>query len=190
MNRTLLLSTATTLLPAASWAQAATPSSVDLSPVVQPLLAVIGTVIAGLLAIYVPKALAAFQTYTGIQLTDQQRAVILGAVQTAAGNLETQLDQGALKVAHINIANATVRSEAVAAINAVPDAMAALNMTTDGVARMIVGAVDTAAHGQAALGLPPLGVNAVQGPATAAALPTAVAAPVGGMPPNPPVAVV
>jgi hypothetical protein len=147
--KTLLLSTAVFILPAAAWAQATTSPGVDLSPIVQPILAVTGAVIAGLLALYVPKALAAFQTYTGIQLTDQQRAVILGAVQTAAGNLETQLDQGALKVAHINVSNATVRSEAVAAINAVPDAMAALNMTTDGVARMIVGAVDTAAHGQA-----------------------------------------
>jgi hypothetical protein len=187
--KTLLLSTAVFILPAAAWAQAATSPGVDLSPIVQPILAVTGAVITGLLAIYVPKGIAAFQTYTGIQLTDQQRAIILGAVQTAAGNLETQLDQGALRVAHINIANATVRSEAVAAINAVPDAMAALNMTTDGVARMIVGKVDTAAHGQAVSSPQAgIGVNAVQGPATAAALPTAVAAPVGGLPPNPPVA--
>jgi hypothetical protein len=147
--KSLLLSTAATLLPAVAWAQTATSPGVDLSPVMQPVLAVIGTVIAGLLAIYVPKGLAAFQARTGIELTDQQRTVILGAVQTAAGNLETQLDQGAIKVAHINISNATVRSEALAAINAVPDAMAALNMTTDGVARMIIGKVDTAAHGQA-----------------------------------------
>lgn len=148
----LLLSTAAVLLPVAAWAQAVAPAStsLDLSPIVQPILAVIGATITGLLAIYVPKGIAAFQARTGIQLTDQQRAVILGAVQTAAGNLETQLDQGAIKVAHINISNATVRSEAVAAISAVPTAMAALNMTTDGVARMIIGKVDTAAHGQAA----------------------------------------
>jgi hypothetical protein len=125
----------------------ANASTLDLSVIVQPILAVTGAVIASLLAIYVPKALAAFQARTNIQLTDQQRATVLGAVRTAAGVIETSLDQGVLRVAHVDIANPTVRAEAAAAINAVPVAAAALNMTVDGVARMIVGAVDTGAHG-------------------------------------------
>jgi hypothetical protein len=126
----------------------------DFSAVVQPILAVIGTVIAGLLTVYVPKALAAFQARTKIQLTDQQRATVLGAVRTAAGVIETTLDQGALRLAHVNVTNATVRDEATAAINAVPVAAAALNMTVDGMARMIVGAVDTGAHGVVARVVP------------------------------------
>jgi hypothetical protein len=125
----------------------ASTGTIDLSAIVQPLLAVIGTVISGLLAIYVPRGLAAFQARTGIELTDQQRAVVLGAVRTAAGVVETKLDQGVMRAGHVEVANPMVRAEAVAAINAVPVAAAALNMTVDGVARMIVGAVDTASHG-------------------------------------------
>ncbi len=124
-------------------------TAVDLFAIAQPILAVAGTVIASLLTIYVPRGLALLQKRTNIQLTDQQRATMLGAVQTAAGVIETTLDQGVLRLAHINISNPTVRAEATAAINAVPVAAAALNMTVDGVARMIVGAIDTNAHGLA-----------------------------------------
>lgn len=122
-------------------------TTIDLTPIVQPILAVIGAVIAGLLAIYAPRALDAFAARTKIQLTDQQRAAFLGAVQTGAGVIETQLDQGILKVAHVDVANPAIRDEARAVINAVPIAAGALNMTIDGTARMIVGAIDTGAHG-------------------------------------------
>ena len=120
---------------------------IDLTPIAQPIIAIAGTVLTGLAAVYVPKALAAFEARTKIQLTDQQRATVLGAVTTAAGMLETRLDQGAMVDAHINVGNATVQAEAQAAINAVPQAMAALQMTPDSVARMIVGKVDTGTHG-------------------------------------------
>lgn len=116
----------------------------DLTPVVQPILAALGMVMTGMFAVYVPKAIDAFTKRTGVIVTEQQRATVLGAVQTAAGVLETKLDQGALSVAHINVSNPSVLAQASAAIAAVPQAAAALGMTTDGVARMIVGAVDTA----------------------------------------------
>ena len=132
---------------AQSGASAGTPV---LAMIMQPIFAAIGTVIATVLAVYVPKALAAFLAQTRIQLTDQQRATVLGAVRTAAGMIETNLDQGAIRMAHVDIANPAVRAEAVNAINAVPIASAALNMTVDGMARMIVGAVDTRTHGVAA----------------------------------------
>lgn len=116
---------------------------IDLTPVIQPVLDVAGIVITAELAIYVPKALAAFMARTSVALTDQQRSAVIGAVATAAGVLETKLDQGALQVAHIDVGSAAVQAEAQAAINAVPMAMAALQMTPAGVARMIVGAVNT-----------------------------------------------
>lgn len=121
--------------------------SVDLTPVVEPILAAAGTVVTALLAIYIPKLLAVFVAWTGVALTDQQRSQVLGAVNTAAGMIETKLDQGALKLAHVEIANDQIRAEAQAAIAAVPNAAAALGMTEEGVARMIVGKVDTGAHG-------------------------------------------
>jgi hypothetical protein len=130
------------------------PTPIDFTPIVQPILAAIGAVIASLLAIYVPKAIAAFQVRTEIELTDQQRATVLGAVQTAAGMVETKLDQGVMQVAHVNVANEQIRTEARAAMAAVPVATAALNMTVDGVARMIVGAVDTSPARQVATPAP------------------------------------
>ena len=136
------------IVPHPALAQTAAPvfaqnTASALALVVQPLFAVIGTVIAGVLAIYVPRALAAFEARTRIVLTDQQRATVLGAVQTAAGMIETTLDQGAMLMAHVGIASPAVRAEAANAIKMVPVAAGALNMTVDGMARMIVGAVET-----------------------------------------------
>ena len=129
-------------------------SAVDLTPITTPIMTVLGTIITGLLVIYVPKALDVFQRLAGVQLTEQQRQTILGAVQTAAGKIETKLDQGMLQVSHVTVDNPTVQGEAQAAINAVPTAAAALGMTVGGVARMIVGRADTASHGVAAPAAP------------------------------------
>jgi len=121
--------------------------TLDLTPIVQPILAAVGTVLATLTAIYVPKAVAAFEARTGVILTENQRKTVLDAVQTGAGVLETALDKGALKVEHIEVGTSEVTQQAQAVLNAVPNAAAALGLSVDGVARMIVGAVDTGAHG-------------------------------------------
>jgi hypothetical protein len=122
----------------------------DLTPIVQPVLAVTALVFTGMLKVYIPKALDAFQTWTGVQLTTLQRQQVLGAVQTAAGMIETQLDTGVLTAAHMHIDDPSVRFEAQAVLAAVPKAALALDLTVDNVARMIVGKVDTSAHGAAA----------------------------------------
>jgi hypothetical protein len=137
---------------------------IDMTPVLQPILTVLGTVITGLLVIYIPRAIAAFEARTGIQLTDQQRAIVLGSVQTAVGAIETKLDQKVLSVAHVTVDNSVVREQAAAAIAAVPDAAAALGMTVDGVSRMIVGKTDTAAHGPDAPSVVPAIVKVVTEP--------------------------
>lgn len=118
-------------------------ASVDLTPIIEPIMALIGATITGLIAVYVPRALNAFEKRTGIQLTENQRKTVQDAVGTAAGVLETDLDKGALRVAHININNPEIQKQAQAVINAVPKDAAALGMTVDGVARMIVGATNT-----------------------------------------------
>ena len=117
--------------------------TLDLTGVFHIILSVLGTILSILLPIYVPKIVDAFVTRNNIHLTDQQRATVIGAVQTAAGNLETKIDQGVMSVSQVHIADPTVGAQAQAAINAVPNAMAALGMTPDSVARMIVGATDT-----------------------------------------------
>lgn len=115
----------------------------DLQVIVHPILEVIGLLIAAFISAYVPRAINALALWAKVKLTDQQRAIMLGAVQTAVGKIETKLDQKALSVAHITIDDPTVRAEAQAAIEAVSSTARALNVTTDGVARMIVGKVDT-----------------------------------------------
>ena len=144
------------LVPARGWARGGKPE-----PIAQPQRALDlnglaclirrklhGHVLRNLCLLYTsPKAFAAFETRIGIQLTDQQRATVLGAVRTAAGMIETMLDQGSMRLAHVDVANPAVRAEAANAINSVPKAAAALNMTVDGAARMIVGAVNTRLHG-------------------------------------------
>ena len=131
-------------------------ASLDLTPILTPIIQIVGIVVGVLVTAYVPIAIAAFQKRTGIELTDQQRATVLGAVQTAAGTLETKLDQGIMSVSQVHVADAEVRDQAQKAINAVPDAMKALGMTPDSVARIIVGKVDTATHGPEAVAVAPL----------------------------------
>lgn len=121
-------------------------SVLDLTPIVQPILAGAGAIIAGFATIYVPKIFKAFEDRTGIMISAQNYTAMVGAVNTAAGMLETDLDKGILQVSHINVSNPSVLIQAQAAIAAVPKVAADLNMTVSGVARMIVGAVDTSAH--------------------------------------------
>jgi len=137
---------------------------IDLSPIIQPVLGVCGLVITGLAGVYVPKAIEAFQTRTGIILTGQQQATVLAAVQTAKGVIETELDRGAMAVAHVNVGNAKIQDQANAVLAAVPNAAAAMGMTQAGVARMIVGAVDTATHGPqtVAANLTPVALGAMR----------------------------
>lgn len=120
--------------------------SVDLTTIIQAFEGVLATVITGLIITYVPKALAAFQAHTGVVLTENQRQTFLDATKTAAGILETRLDQGLMSIEHINITNAAVAAQAQAVINAVPRAAAALGMTQAATTRILIGMVDTAAH--------------------------------------------
>lgn len=121
-------------------------SSVDLTTIIQAFEGVLATVITGLIITYVPKALAAFQAHTGVVLTENQRQTFLDAAKTAAGIIETRIDQGLMGIEHVNITNWAIANQAQAVINAVPRAAAALGMTQDATARILIGMVDTAAH--------------------------------------------
>jgi hypothetical protein len=114
-----------------------------LQPVLQTLMAASATVVTTLVAIYGPRAIAALEQRTNTQFSEQQRSVILGAIDTAAGVLQTKLDQGILKVGDVSPINPSVLEQASQAINSVPAAMAFHGQTISSVARMIVGAVDT-----------------------------------------------
>ncbi len=118
-------------------------TAADFDPIIQSVIAGIGLAIAGLIGVYVPKAIAAFERRTGIQLTAQQQATVMGAAATGAGIIQTMLDQGRMKLEHVTVDNPTVRAEAAAAINRVPNAAAALDKSVPSMAATIVGLVDT-----------------------------------------------
>lgn len=115
----------------------------DWAPVIQAVIAGIALVLTTLIGIYVPKAIAAFERRTGVAVTDQERAAVMGAVTTAAGLLQTKLDQGVLKIGDITPTSPAVVGEANKALDRVPDSAAAQGTTAMAAAAMIAARVDT-----------------------------------------------
>jgi hypothetical protein len=115
----------------------------DFAPIIQAIIAGIAAVIAALIAIYVPKAIAAFEARTGVAVTEQERAAVMGAVTTAAGILQNKLAQGVLRISDITPANPAVLGEANMALNRVPVSAANQGTTPAAAAVMIAARVDT-----------------------------------------------
>lgn len=163
---------------------AAPSNTLDVTGIVQAVLETAALVIAGLIARFVPRLIDILQQRTGIMLTAQQRQTVLHGVQTAAGIIETQIDQGLIQVSHVRIDNPAVLAQARHVIEAVPMAAAAMGVTEAGVAGMIVGAVDTGSR------VTPAPTPAVLAPAPAVlgiapqpAAPAAASAPTRAAPP-------
>lgn len=107
--------------------------------------------------IIVPFGIWAYQKRTGVQVTDQERAAVQGALTTAAGIIQTQLDQGALKVADITPEHPAIMKAAREALARVPDSAAAQATTPVAAAAVIVARVDTTPK-PALVVLPPLAI--------------------------------
>lgn len=136
-----------TAIPAIALVQDTSPmTAADWTPIVNAGIALIGLLLTTVISIYVPKAIAAFQARTGVQVTDQERAAIYASAHTAAGIIETQLDQGALKLEHVTPDHPVIVAQAKAAIDRVPDEAKSQNTTDAAMAQIIVGIVDTVAH--------------------------------------------
>jgi len=122
-------------------------TAADFQPLIQAAFALSGTVLAALIAIYVPiyvpKAIAAFEKRTGIQLSDQQRAAVQDAVATEAGIVETKLQQGTLQLAQVTPTNPAMLEHAQAVLARVPDSANGQGTTAAAIAAMIVGKADT-----------------------------------------------
>lgn len=118
-------------------------TAADWQPIIQAIIALIAAVFTGLIGIYVPRAIAAFEKRTGVAVTDQERAAIQGAITTAAGILQTKLDQGVIKIADITPSSAAVVGEANKALDRVPTSAANQGTTPAVAAAMIVARVDT-----------------------------------------------
>lgn len=114
-----------------------------LTPIIQVALTAIATAVTGLLALYVPRAIAAFETRTGIQLTAQQQATVMGAAQTGAGLLETMLDKGAIALDQVSPTNPAILGLAKDALARVPVEAVAMDKSVASMAATIVGLADT-----------------------------------------------
>lgn len=118
-------------------------TAADFAPIIQAITAGIAAVIAALIAIYVPRAIAAFEKRTGVAVTDQERAAIQGAMTTAAGILQTQLDQRVLKIGDITPTSPAVVGAANEALGRVSASAFNQGTTAAAAAAMIVARVDT-----------------------------------------------
>lgn len=112
----------------------------DWAPVVQAVVEIAVALIGAFGMVLANKAIAAFEARTHVQLTEQQRAAVLGAVQTAAGMVKLELAKG-LPLAEIHLKNPTIQEIASLATAGVQDAITALGVTPEGVVKMIVGKV-------------------------------------------------
>lgn len=104
---------------------------------------VIKSMVTLLSGIVVPWAIVAYQRRTGVQVTDQQRAAVYAALTTAAGIIQTRIDQGHMAVADVTPNNPVVVAEVKAALDRVPESAAAQGTTATSAAQIVVGKVDT-----------------------------------------------
>lgn len=115
----------------------------DFAPIIQSCIALLAAVITGLIGIFVPRAIAAFERRTGVLVTDQERAALMSAVTTGTGLLQTRLDLRLLRPVDILPGSPAVVKEAELALARVPDAAAGQAATIDTTAAMIAARVDT-----------------------------------------------
>ena len=69
-------------------------TAADFAPVIQGVATVLATIVTAWAALYVPRAIAAFELSTGFSLSDQPRAPWIGAAAAAAGIIQKELRQG------------------------------------------------------------------------------------------------
>lgn len=112
----------------------------DWAPIVQGVAEIAVALIGAFGVVLANKAIAAFEARTHVQLTEQQRATVLGAVQTAAGMVKLELAKG-LPISAVHPTSPTIQAIATAATAGVQEAITALGVTPEGVAKMIVGRV-------------------------------------------------
>lgn len=112
----------------------------DWAPVVQAVVEIAVALIGAFGVVLANKAIAAFEARTHVQLTEQQRAAVLGAVQTAAGMVKLELSKG-LPLAAVHESNSAIQAIAIKATAGVQDSIAALGVTPEGLTKMVVGRV-------------------------------------------------
>lgn len=96
-----------------------------------------------IVSLAIPWAIFEYQKRTGVQVTEQQRAAVYNALNTAKGMLQTQLDQGRLRISDITPSSTAVVEAAKAALARVPDSAKAQATSVASAAEIIIGRLDT-----------------------------------------------
>jgi hypothetical protein len=142
-----------------------TPQDVsDWTPVLIPVFSVLGLGIAGWAVRMGNLAVAAFERRTGVQLaahqlqmTQNANAVVMQTARTAAGIVQTLINQRRLPIADVDPENQAIKDIAKAAIDRVPENAAIMKKTPESMAQTIVGLVDTAPPPPPVILVPPAG---------------------------------
>jgi hypothetical protein len=110
--------------------------------------------LAWVLRTYPDQIIDLVQRNTGLHVTDQQRASIKAAAQTAAGQIETMIDQGIMSVSEVHEDHPKLLSVVRSAMARNPEAVAGQAVTEPHLAQMVVGLVDTGSRVAAKPGAP------------------------------------
>lgn len=101
------------------------------------------TVLLALSARYTPTIITYVDRWLNIKETDQQVEAVNASIATAIGSIETKIDQGIMRVGHVNTGNSAILSETADVLAHVSEQARALGMTDSVIAKAIVGGVDT-----------------------------------------------
>jgi hypothetical protein len=115
-------------------------SDIDFTPIVTAATDVVGMVVMVVGPVLVMRAIKAFEARTGIQLTDQQNAVLANEVSTAAGLLMGKVSAGVLKVSDVHVNNEAGATAVNGVLGRAFDTVNQLGVTKQDVAEKIVAA--------------------------------------------------
>lgn len=119
-------------------------NSIDLSPIMTPLIQTVGIILGIVLPALAGWAINELRKRGIVNVNEQQTNAIKGAIGTSVGMLVTRVAQGAVKLERISIDNPEVRALAQRVIDKVPQAAADQGFTPETAAEMIVGGLGQA----------------------------------------------
>lgn len=132
-------------------------TAADWQPIIQAIIAALAAIIVAisgligtLIVMFARRGIAAMEKRTGIMMTEQDRAAIMGAVTTDVGLIQTKLDLGLMRPTEVLPSSAPMLRAAAQLLDRVPDAATREATTVDTVAAMIAARVDTTPRSVAA----------------------------------------
>src|SRR3954468_11672582 len=106
--------------------------------IISSIATILGTVLTGILLTLINKGLSLLQLKYNIQLTEQQKDTIRGAVDTGAGLIEHAISAGLLTASEVAATNPVVQKIAAQAMDNVKESAQRLTVTPDVATRMII----------------------------------------------------